>query len=394
MVPRIRQVQIQNYKSIERAVVDLEPFTVFVGPNGAGKSNFVDALAFVQECLSESIQQAWNRRHRSGLLPIWMEEPVSFGIKLVVDLAENQSAEYAFEIASENDQYRVVHEKGAVWGPQGAADFELTDGRFIREIPGIRPKLSANRLALFAASATEEFSPLYEFLTSVRSYSIDPRRLRQWQELDAGVLLEPDGRNAASVLAHLRNGAGDKERYKLLCALLSRVVPGVQGISVTGVEGRAILEFEVDVGTEQPGHLAATEMSDGTLRILGLLLAVLQAQQPSVLVIEEPETTVYPASAGLILQVLLHAVYDCQVVITTHSADILDEKEVSDDQLRVVTKENGRTIIAPVSQASRQAIRERLYTAGDLLRINELSQDVEAAQTVAKRLDLFKEISL
>jgi|SRR6185295_318675 len=394
MVPRIRQVQIQNYKSIERAVVDLEPFTVFVGPNGAGKSNFVDALAFVQECLAESVQHAWNRRHRSSLLPVWMDEPVSFGIKLIIDLGESQSAEYAFEIASENDQCRVIHEKCIVWRPEGIADFELADGRFMKEISGIRPKLAANRLALFAASATEEFSPLYDFLTSMRSYSINPHRLRQWQEVDAGLLLEPDGRNAASVLAHLRNGAGDKEHYELLRTLLSRAVVGVQGIDVTSVEGRAILEFEMDVGTEQSGHLAATEMSDGTLRILGLLLAVFQVQQPSVLIIEEPEATVHPAIAELILQVLLHAAYNCQVLITTHSADILDEKEVSDDQLRVVTMENGRTIIAPVSRASRQAIRERLYTFGELLRIDELGQDIEAAQTAAKRLDLFNEVSI
>jgi len=51
MVPCIQQVQIRNYKSIAQISVNLELFTVLVGPNGAGKSNFIDALAFVQECL-------------------------------------------------------------------------------------------------------------------------------------------------------------------------------------------------------------------------------------------------------------------------------------------------------------------------------------------------------
>ncbi len=62
MVPRIRMVQIKNYKSLAAVSVELEPFTVFVGANGSGKSNFIDALAFVQESLSESVEIAFKRR--------------------------------------------------------------------------------------------------------------------------------------------------------------------------------------------------------------------------------------------------------------------------------------------------------------------------------------------
>jgi AAA15 family ATPase/GTPase len=58
MIPRIRLVQIKNYKSLAAVSVELEPLTVFVGPNGSGKSNFLDALAFVQECLSETTRKA------------------------------------------------------------------------------------------------------------------------------------------------------------------------------------------------------------------------------------------------------------------------------------------------------------------------------------------------
>jgi predicted ATPase len=132
-------------------------------------------------------------------------------------------------------------------------------------------------------------------------------------------------------------------------------------------------------------------MSDGTLRILGLLLALYQSWHPSLVAIEEPEATVHPAAAELVVQVLLDASHARQVLVTTHSPDILDAKELSDSQIRVVTMEKGRTIIAPLSSASRQAIRERLYSPGELLRINELSQDVEAARKAAQALDLFPE---
>ena len=51
--------------------------------------------------------------------------------------------------------------------------------------------------------------------------------------------------------------------------------------------------------------------------------------------------------------------------------------------------EHGRTLIAPVSQAGRDAIRERLYTPGELLRSGELSPDPEAAEQAAQQLNLF-----
>ncbi len=81
------------------------------------------------------------------------------------------------------------------------------------------------------------------------------------------------------------------------------------------------------------------------------------------------------------------------MIVTTHSPDLLDAKELTDEQIRVVTMESGRTIIAPLSQASRWALRERLYTPGELLRIDELSQDAEAAKEAARHLDLFGEVT-
>ncbi|HJS74463.1 MAG TPA: AAA family ATPase, partial [Vicinamibacteria bacterium] len=100
MVPRIRQIQIQNFKSIERAVVDLEPFTAFVGPNGAGKTNFVEALTCVQECLSSSVSEAFGRLGEISVFPRWADSlhAVDVGFRLQIDLPEERSADYSFEI--------------------------------------------------------------------------------------------------------------------------------------------------------------------------------------------------------------------------------------------------------------------------------------------------------
>ena len=117
----------------------------------------------------------------------------------------------------------------------------------------------------------------------------------------------------------------------------------------------------------------AYNMSDGTLRALGLLAAVFQRPAPSVLVIEEPEATMHPGALGTILDLLRHANRFMQVVVTTHSPDILDAKWIEDRHLRIVGWETGATSVFPVSDASRGVLRDRLMGAGELMRSNALT---------------------
>jgi predicted ATPase len=113
-------------------------------------------------------------------------------------------------------------------------------------------------------------------------------------------------------------------------------------------------------------------MSDGTLRALGLLAAVFQRPSPALLAIEEPEATIHPGALGAVLDLLKGATKRMQVVITTHSPEILDQKWIRDGQIRVVDWSEGATRVAALSEASRRAIQEHLMGAGELLRSNAL----------------------
>jgi predicted ATPase len=389
MIPRIRQVQIRNFKSIGRAVVDLEPLTVLVGPNGAGKSNFVEALTFLQQILSVGIEQAL--RSRSYLLPEWefLKNP-NLSLRVELDLPDGSRADYAIELPSYLvTPVSVGRERCRVETSTGHEEiFEVAAGHFVHEISGIRSQLVPDRLALFAASATEEFRPVYDFLTSIRAYSIAPAQVSSPRKEDSGSSLEHDGSNAASVLKALIQKSPDD--YSRILRLLGQAVEGITSVEPRETEGNWLhLWFSKDVGLTEQGTFSAASMSDGTLRLLGLLLAIYQPSRPSVLVIEEPEATVHPAVAQLVTEVLMDAAHDRQVLVTTHSPDLLDAKELSDDQIRVVTQRHGRTIIAPLSKASRQAIQERLYTPGELLRINELDADADQAIATAEGLEIF-----
>jgi predicted ATPase len=387
---RVRQVQIRNYKSIGQATVDLGGLTILVGPNGAGKSNFLDALAFVSESLADSIELAF--KNRGGLAAVRRRSgghPTHIGVRLVVDLSPTSVADYSFEIAAErNEQFSVAHERCEVSELMGPSHrFEVERGIFRSAIEGIRPTVAPDRLALFAASATPQFRPVYDFLTGMRFYSIVPSELRKLQPPDAGDVLRSDGGNAAAVLRRLKTDAPD--RYERIGRLLATAVDGIKSADHKAVGQWETIEFRQDVGQKHPWTFDALNVSDGTLRLLGLLIAVYQPGRATLLGIEEPEATVHPAVAEQILEVLMDASRFRQVLITTHSPDLLDFREIGDEQLRVVTNPQNTTVVATLAETSRRAIREQLYTTGELMRAGELEGDTTAARQRADQLSLF-----
>src|SRR5207249_4229474 len=125
-------------------------------------------------------------------------------------------------------------------------------------------------------------------------------------------------------------------------------------------------------------------MSDGTLRALGLLTAVYQHPSPALIVVEEPESTIHPGALGAILDLLRHASRKMQLVVTTHSPEVLDAEWLEDRNLRVVQWQEGATHVTELSDASRKALQQHLLGAGELLRSNALEgqplfQDVHQA---------------
>jgi hypothetical protein len=79
-----------------------------------------------------------------------------------------------------------------------------------------------------------------------------------------------------------------------------------------------------------------------------------------------------------------------QVLVTSHSPDLLDDKSVSDLNILAVFNRNGDTLIGPVDAAGRTAIQDKLYTAGELLRLSQLTPDLEEVHKTAEhQLEIF-----
>ena len=377
----LRRVTLHNYKSIGQCKVDLSGLNVLVGPNGSGKSNFIDALRLVSESLSETLDYAI--RLRGGIAEVRRRSgghPSHFAISLRLRLDESVNASYAFRIgALSQGAFRVQHEQAHISGDGlEAAYYDVQDGALQKLSTQLRapPQILEDRLYLSAVSGAPAFRPLFDALSQMGFYNINPADIRELQLHDRGTILSRSGRNLSSVVKRLRDES--PQSIERIEDYLRQIVPGIDGVEHRQLGPRETLEFRQDVqGQKHPWRFYAAAMSDGTLRSLGVLTALFQfagSKRGTVplVAIEEPESTVHPAAAATIMDAILEASKRGQVIATTHSPDLLDHGKLDPRQLIVVTKTGGETMLAPVDAASISAIRDDLYTPGELLRQNQL----------------------
>jgi predicted ATPase len=225
-------------------------------------------------------------------------------------------------------------------------------------------------------------------------YNLNPREISAMQRPDPGELLRRDGSNAASVLQKL-----PETSQKLVSSFLSRIAKGVSGAESKTLGSQETIEFRQAVkGQKHPWHFLASSMSDGTLRAFGILLSVFQATTgantaPLLIGLEEPEMALHPAAAGVLLSALREGARHCQILVTSHSADLLDDPDIPTESLLAVDVQDGVTRIGPIDQAGRQVLHDRLFTPGELLRQNQLTPDETALSDVDddRQLQLFGE---
>jgi predicted ATPase len=257
------------------------------------------------------------------------------------------------------------------------------------------PAVTSDRLALVSASGMAAFRPVFDALTGMGFYNLNPKLIRELQKPQDGRLLKPEGENIVSVIGHLERTEPDT--LNIIEEYLQTVSPTVHGVKRKQIGPMETLEFRQDVvGARDPWRFQAQNMSDGTLRALGVLTALFQGSgehAPSVIGIEEPETALHPAASAALREALQRASEQTQVIVTSHSPDLLDDLSLSADSLLAVVSNAGETRIAPLDEASRAALRGQLFSVGELLRLDQLAPDPAVLAAQDKRQpDLFGDV--
>lgn len=390
--PFIRRVRLENFKSIASCDVALGRLVALVGRNGSGKSNFLDSLRFVVDGLTTTLEHAL--RERGGLAAVLRQStdrPQDFTISLDLDLLAHGRATYAFEIATRGGGFVVMREDLHVRWNDGEDSYRVEEGVVSSPTTRAMPQAVRDRLYLVTVSGLPQFRPVYDALVSMGFYNLSPESMKLPQSPDAGELLHREGSNISSVIDRLQHDA--PEDIGRVAEYLEKIVPGLQGFDRVALGPQETLEFRTRVsGSEQPRRFYAMNMSDGTLRALGILVAVAQLAGKNDRVrfvgIEEPETALHPAAAGAVVGALREASHHTQIAVTTHSPELLDDLDLENDTIIVVQARNGETELAGIDGASRESVRNHLYTPGELLRLDQLRADDADVQR-QKQVDLF-----
>ena len=390
MKPVVRRLLLKGFRSIPAARIEFDNPTILVGRNGSGKSNVVSAFSFLADAMRLPLQTAFDRiggvavaRNRSagrGRLP---------NLAIRIELGGSRRGFYAFEIAARSaGGLTVVREQGVSFWKKERNWFDRNGKCFDSNVSGLDPSTDAASLMLPLIGGSGAFNRLWRALSRMRTYAIDPRKLREMQEPDSGIELMPDGANAASVLERIESQT--PKNFERISEYLAAIVPYAKQVSIRRFGRSPTLELAQTWEKDGSKRLdsGVLGMSDGTLRTIGLLAAVYQRPAPLLIAVEEPELNIHPGALGVVFDLLLEASERMQVIVTTHSPDLLDEKEVRDRHLRMIEWRGGATCVASVSDANRYALERGLMEAGGLLRADAL-EAASISQCDVQRSDLF-----
>jgi predicted ATPase len=344
----IKRIVVSNFRSLgEDVVVELGPLTALVGVNGSGKSNVADVLQFVADCLNRGLDVAMSRRGGiSALRRAGAGEKAAIRVRVEVE----DDFWWEFSIGeSAPDDYCVLSERVALRGlVSKEPEPEL-------ELPSYFPSL------LSSTSPIPFAGLLHEELQQIAIYKIFPNRLRQPQTLDLRKPMREHGENWASILRGLEKNSRGCD----LLAALGQIVGDIDDYRTTAVGGFVIPEFRHITESGSATWLGASQESDGTLRMAGILTALLQEPPLTLVGIEEPELAVHPGAIGVLFDHFREASTRGQVLLTTHSSELLDLLDI--DEIRVVERRDNVTTVSRVEEAQRALVKRRLATTSELI---------------------------
>jgi type I restriction enzyme M protein len=390
------RLHLKNWRSIEDATVEFAPFTVIVGKNSSGKSNLVDALLFSSE-VARDAETAVSRRGGIASIRRWSPSK-RYDITIGVRLASSRKA-----FSSDYTSYELVLRSGK----QGDWRFDeetleyvvkgVRRRRFLRtqhrlllehddgsELRGGSSDFSSDLVSLSVQVADTTSAMLYARqlvpderrprlgevgeLPSVRVLRPVPDIMRQPQPPSESPSLADNGENITSALYRMKRS----QRTEVVRAM-QRIIPGLADVEAQPAGRYFTLVFRQNHGANRQADFTATEMSDGALRALAVIVAAQQMQTNELLVVEEPEISLHPGAADVIYDVLHRASKHGTVLITTHSPEILDRAK--DDEILVCEYVKGVTKIGPLAESQRALVRQGLFSAAELMRSEELRRE-------------------
>jgi predicted ATPase len=369
---------LKDFLSFKDAHLDLRPLNVLIGPNASGKSNLIEAFSWLQAAPRDLLGLV----QRGGGIRawLWLGGAVSSPIA-TIECALQEGLRYRLEVSEEARGFVILSERlqetaGSAPGRQPRIYFDRTSGRvaFGRSLPG-RPNgdipTTQSVLAAFKSPADR---------TPTTRLGIEFERIRVYHEFSTGPyapartgvassaprdFLQDRGDNLAAVLHEMhRNGSDSRVKD-----YLSRLCDHFKDLR-TGLDAGTVQTYVQEEGLLEP--TPAVRLSDGTLKYLCLMTILFNPKPPPLICIEEPELGLHPDALQLVGEALIEASARTQLIVTTHSADLVDALSAVPEAVVVCERDfDGGTQLRRLEPKRLKAWLQR-YRLGELWRKGEL----------------------
>ncbi len=400
----IQHVHVENFKSFSEIDLDLSRFQVVIGSNAAGKSNFINIFRFLRDITKNGVINAiamqggaeYLRNTNIGTsrdlvirvdyLPEQKIEILDRECKetpLLAIRSCQSTYEFALRFDGTGDGFSITRDRLSIGcevmtcDPDGKRatrnekigrgeiqvtseggnliytvdlpkGFPLTEQELIPIY--FRGKHLPEKTLLLETPYAYPLPHVEKFFDRIAVYDIDPKLLKKGVAITGKRDLEEDAGNLALVL---KNIIGDPEKKRKFSNLLRDVLPFVDDFSVKKFMDLSLI-LTLRERYAKNYDLPSTSLSDGTMTIFALIIALYFEDKPFI-IIEEPVTHIHPFLVGRVISMMKESSAAKQIMITTHSTEVVKHAAIED--LLLVSRDTGG-----FSVVSRPADKEEVRT--------------------------------
>lgn len=395
----IRKLIVSNFRSIDHAEIDFSPLSIIVGANASGKSNLINVFRFIRDIITEGIDNAIALQGGTTYLSnVRSPKGAPIDISFDLDLSDEKwyyrisnNKKYTKRIKTISYSFSILpHKKGNGYriGEDHlslTSDFYLLDST-VSEKDRIKPSnigytedyhkksvsssyqyhssadiikdqeiqklLShdfASKMFLQFANADKKelmlnrisllLPPIFSDSSFIRIFDFDPKELKKASSMASIKTLSENGSNLASVLHEIIRKKDKKEK---LTTLLKQYLPYVTGLSVENNIDKSFSYKISESFSKRTFH--ASFLSDGTVSILALIIALYFEERSNIIILEEPERNIHPKLLVNLLESAEDVSKEKQIIITTHNPEFLKHAKI--ENVRLVSRDkNGNSIV-------------------------------------------------
>lgn len=359
-ISRLAMTAWRNFR--QETSLALRGRTFFVGPNASGKSNILDALRFMRDVAAMGLNDAV--AVRGGMRDVRSLHARQFrGVRIALDAGpRDQSTRWSYDLHFRNhpQSHRPVVEREQV---------SLNDEPML-ERPDDRDRSDPERLTqthLEQVSENQRFRPLAAFFGSIRYLHLVPQIVRE-RRRNGDYRDDPYGSDLLEQIADTNRRTRDARLRKIQEALRI-AVPHFGSFELDrDLRGNWHLNATYDHWRAHSAKQSESAFSDGTLRLLGLFWALAEGGGP--LLLEEPELSLHDYLVSRLAGIMarLHRKSGRQVLMTTHSAALLDDRGIDLQEIFLLAPGDEGTSISRASDMEEvRRLVEQDFTPGEAI---------------------------